>query len=198
MLVGLNRSAFADRGGFGYTRPMRPAALFVLLAACQEEIDIPYQGAGEHRVGAALFREDGQRLLDPAGAMVAERLYTPPVSDGTHLCAADEGKDGMGQLRCWDAELRERTLSVGDRPDRIALGEGHVAWVASSDGLPKIFVAPLDGSADPRILTNVGLRHVPAKPPVGFVPPPLRQTLRFDGDWLRWDTAEGPRSVKWR
>jgi hypothetical protein len=87
---------------------------------------------------------------------------------------------------------------VGSRPGRLALGDGVLAWVASGEGLPRVHVAPVDGASPPRALTNVGLQYVPGHRPDGFVPPPLRDTLRFDGAWLRWDSAEGPQEVRWR
>jgi len=161
-------------------------------------IDLPYQGSGSLPLGIQTLQLQGQRLLSPTGAVLADRLYTAAVSDGQHLCAADEGLDGLGQLRCWNVQLHAITLTVGGRPGRLTLNQGMVAWVASPHGLPQVFVSSVTGSSPPRALTNVGLQRQPGQAPAGFVPPPLGSTLRFDGDWLRWTTAEGPRAVRWR
>lgn len=170
----------------------------LLLIACQPEVDIPYQGDDALTLGAHAIRVDGQRVLTTDGQLLADHVYTPPVASTTHLCAADEATDGLGQLRCWDADLHPIQLAVGGRPGRLAIRDGMVAWVASPEGLPQVFVAPIDGSAPPRALTNVGLKRVLGQAPEGWVPPPLRQSLHFDGDYLRWDAPEGPQSVKWR
>ena len=179
---------------------MLPALLLASAAAgpVPGETDIPYQGDATWVVGAHTLRVEGQRLLGPEGRLLASRLTGPPVADTHHLCAADEGLDGLGQLRCWDGSLQAVTLVVGGRPGRLALGGAMLGWVASPEGLPQVFVAPVDGSAAPRALTNVGLTRVPGRAPEGFVPPPLGASLRFDGDLLRWDTPEGPREVRWR
>jgi hypothetical protein len=162
------------------------------------DIDIPYAGSGTLALGGAELTLQGRTILRPDGAVLTEKLYTAPVADGAHLCAADEGADGLGRLRCWNTSLQPVTLQIGGRPGRLAIGPGWLAWVASPAGLPQVFVAPANASAPPRALTNVGLDYTPGRAPEGFVPPPLRSSLRFDGDFLRWDTAEGPRSVRWR
>jgi hypothetical protein len=90
------------------------------------------------------------------------------------------------------------TIATGGRPGRLALHDGMVAYVASPQGFPSVRVAPADGSAPPRALTNVDLKRVPGQAPAGFVPPPLRDTLRFDGPLLRWQSAEGAQAVAWR
>ena len=159
---------------------------------------MPYRGSGTLPLGGAQLALRGKVLYRPDGQVLVDKLYTAPVSDGAHVCAADEGADGLGRLRCWDAALQPVTIQVGGRPGRLALGPGAVAWVASPAGLPQVFVAPVRGAAPPRPLTNQGLQRVPGRAPDGFVAPPLRNSLRFDGDVLRWDTAEGPRSVGWR
>ena len=162
------------------------------------ESDRPYAGSGSLELGGQRLRLDGQRLLLPDGRPLVEGLLGDPVSDGAHLCAADEGGDGRGRLRCWDTGLRAVTLAMGGRPGRLALDQDMLAWVASPTGLPQVTVAPVDGSAPARALTNVDLQRVPGRAPDGFVPPPLGRSLRFDGDRLRWDTPDGARELRWR
>lgn len=179
------------------------AAVPAVLAA--PETDIPYMGSGTVTVGDHALRLDGSRLLTGAGEVLVDRLYTPPVGDGAWLCAADDNTDGLGRLRCWDGQLRAVTLATGGRPGRLAIQPGGqaggtvmVAWVASPRGLPQVFTGSADGRIAPRALTNADLRYTPGQAPEGFVPPPLGQTLRFDGDWLRWEAPDGPRAVMWR
>ena len=161
------------------------------------ESDIPYAGAQTLRVGTVTLRVEGTRLLGP-GATLTERLYTDPVADSTHVCAADDGTNGTGRLRCWNADLKPTTLFEGGRPDRLAMHGDHVAWVASPGGLPQVYIGWADAHAAPRALTNVDLKRVPGRAPEGFVPPPLGRTLRFEGDWLRWETPDGTRRVGWQ
>ena len=162
------------------------------------ETDIAYQGSGELPLGSLRLRLNGTQLLRPDGEILVDRLYSPPVGNGAWLCAADEGTRGLGRLRCWDSELHPVTLAVGGRPGRLAIQTDMVAWVASPEGLPQLFIASLDGRIPARALNNVGLQREPGRAPEGFVPPPLGQTLRFDGDWLRWESPDGPHSVRWQ
>ena len=172
-------------------------------------MDSVYDGAALIPMGTLTLHLDGQRIFAPDGRVVVEGLVSAPVWDGAHLCAADEGYGGpapgqpaalvgVGRLRCWNALLEPVTLALGGRPGRLALAGAHVAWVASPAGLPQVHVAAVDGSVAPRALTNVGLKRVPGRAPVGFIPPPLGESLRFDAEFLRWDTPEGPREVRWR
>ncbi len=178
------------------------------------ETDRPYAGSGTLRLGAASLRLEGRRILAPDGTVLVDRLLGPPVGRDDVLCESDEGDVGLGRLRCWNARREAVTLATGGRPSRLALGRTHLAWVASPGGVPQVFVAPLDGSAAARPLTNVAivtargeaLRRGAGPPPPqtlghapeGFVPPPLRQSLRFDGDRLRWEAQDGPHEVRWR
>ena len=178
------------------------------------ETDRPYAGHGTLTLGAETLTLNGQRIVDTRGRVLVDRLLGPPVSRADVLCASDEGADGLGQLRCWNARREPVTLAVGGRPSRLALGATHLAWVASPGGIPQVFVAPLDGHAAPRGLTNVAIVAArgealrrgagppppanPGKAPAGFVPPPLRQSLRFHGDVLRWEAQDGPHEARWR
>lgn len=166
--------------------------------ALPPETDATFSGFATYPLGGSTVLLDGRALYAADGRLLANELLCAPKGDGSFLCAADEGHDGLGQLRCWDSALREVLLAAGGRPSRLALQAGNVAWVASPTGLPQVFVASTDGKVAPRALTNVGLQRVPGRAPAGFVPPPLRDTLRFDGDRLRWETQDGPREVRWR
>ncbi len=200
----------------GVRRLLPLALLLCAMPARAEptETDRPYAGHGALTLGAETLTLNGRRIVDARGSVLVDRLLGPPVSRADVLCAADEGADGLGQLRCWNARREPVTLAVGGRPSRLALGGTHLAWVASPGGIPQVFVAPLDGHAAPRSLTNVAvvaargeaLRRAagppppptPGKAPPGFVPPPLRQSLRFDGDMLRWEAQDGHHEARWR
>jgi hypothetical protein len=164
--------------------------------ALPAEVDLPFQGSGTWRVGEGTFRLQG-RVLKRGDAILAERVYALPVADAQALCAVDEGRDGLGVLRCWDNAGRAVTLMTAGHPDRLAITQGHVAWVASAGSLPHVFVAPYDGRSAPRMVTNAGIVYVPGRRPEGFVPPPLGDSLRFDGPWLRWTSPEGAHQVRW-
>ncbi len=172
--------------------------VLLALAGAAPESDVRYSGSGTVQLGSQTLRMDQQSIRLPTGEVLVDGLFGPPVSDGKTLCAADETSNGLGRLRCWDQSLHPTTLATGGRPGRLALGGEWLAWVASPTGLPQIFVAPINGSQAARVLTNVDLVYIPGQAPAGFVAPPLRQTLRFDGDYLRWESAEGPKSVRWR
>ncbi len=166
--------------------------------ALPPETDVTFSRFATLPLGRSTVLLDGRALYAADGRLLADDLLSAPKGDGTFVCAADEGHDGLGQLRCWDGALREALLATGGRPSRLSLHAGNVAWVASPAGVPQVFVASADGKVAPRALTNVGLQRVPGRAPAGFVPPPLRDTLRFEGDFLRWDTQGGPREVRWR
>jgi hypothetical protein len=173
-------------------------ALLFATAPLPAETDRAYAGSGTLLLGDQRLRLDGVAVLRPDGSTLVDALTGAPVADGEHLCAADEGEGGVGRLRCWSADGPVVTIATGGRPGRLALHDGMVAYVASPQGFPSVRVAPVDGSAPPRALTNVDLKRVPGQAPAGFVPPPLRDTLRFDGPLLRWQSAEGAQAVAWR
>ena len=93
---------------------------------------------------------------------------------------------------------------VADRggPDRLALSpDGDVAYWASSDGLPVLFVAsPCANGCVPRAVANAGLVPGKGAPPAGFVAPPVHEgEMRFDGAALRWTGPDGvERRLQWR
>lgn len=92
-----------------------------------------------------------------------------------------------------------RVLVEVGHPDRatIAPDGSSVAYVASLDGMPAVWVVPFDGGA-PRPLTNEGLVRVPGEAPQGFVPPPVEASIAFDADELVWFSSAGEHRVAWR
>ena len=101
----------------------------------------------------------------------------------------------------WLTQGDERWLhSDRGAPDRVALSTdgAHVAWFASHDGLPTLFVSPARPGAEPRQLTHHQVGSAKGGPPPGFVPPPVHEgELRFDGDGLRWPSPRGPQAIRW-
>lgn len=167
-----------------------------------EGVDLAWSGQGGLRVGAVPLALEGTTLLGPERIALATGLYEAPVVNDATLCTVGDSANGNGTLQCWSAEGGTLgppvTVASGGRPDRVAVDGSVVAWVASPDGLPQVFVGDTLGRSPPRPLTNVELTRPAGGPPAGFVPPPHRDTLHFDGDRLRWQTADGPREVSWR
>lgn len=91
-------------------------------------------------------------------------------------------------------------LEDGWNPDRPALApDGTVAFVSGRTGIASIWTVRR-GEA-PAQVTNVGLegaKRRPGQPPPGFVPPPVDDSLAFDGDVLRWSGPDGPHLARWR
>ncbi len=167
-----------------------------------EGTDHAWSGQGGLRGGGVSLAMEGTTLFGPERIALATGLYEAPVVNDATLCAVGDIPDGKGALQCWSAEGgslgQPVTVVSGGRPDRVAVADTAVAWVASPDGLPQVFVGDTLGRSPPRPLTNVGLARPAGGPPPGFVPPPHRDTLHFDGDRLRWQTADGAREVSWR
>lgn len=114
-------------------------------------------------------------LVLPAAEGVRVELVEPPV--GTAVFVDDRELVGLAY-----------------RPDRLATAQGHLAFVSSITGLASVWVVPLDGSSEPRQLTNVALR----KDRSDFVAPPAHPP-RFRGAFLLWrDGAGGMHRVRWR
>ena len=128
--------------------------------------------------GAAVLHYEGTVL-----PLSTELLEPPAVSEDGRRVALVRRDAGLVSA----IELLEngqvRRLTDEGAPDRVALSpEGqHIAWVASPQGLPSVFVAPWDG--EPVQLTNVDLP--PGSPPPGFVDPP-RSAPAFDGRFVVW------------
>jgi hypothetical protein len=140
--------------------------LLALLLACTSPP--PREGGGGAPVGHELAR------VQAAGVSV----WVERVADGTVLWV-DDGREVVPRIR-------------HGAPDRPALDPSGqwLAYVASADGLPAVFVAPVAGGPS-RQLTNEALVRRKGSPPEGFVPPPVTgDGLRFVGDELRWE-AEG-------
>jgi hypothetical protein len=91
-----------------------------------------------------------------------------------------DGRPEAALLACAPPEPCH-TLAQDVSPDRVA----------SADGLPAVLVAPFDGGPAVQ-LTNRGLARPDGGPPLGFVPPPHLEPLRFDDGALTWDSADGP------
>lgn len=102
---------------------------------------------------------------------------------GTALSVVEKGADG------WSAP---RILVAEGTPDRVAISPdgSKIAYVAPAYGIASIWIIPFEGG-NPLQLTNVGVRRDGPGRPDGFVPPPHRGPLRFDGDRLVWESPEG-------
>ncbi len=183
--------------------PAAPAAARVSApGGFPAETDRAYAGDHPLEVGGVRVRVEGRVLRGPDGSVLAAGLVEAPVVSGDAMCAASEGATGEGALGCWravGADLEPSPLRVvGGRPDRLALAGAQVAWTASPDGLPQVFCGTLDGLAVAR--TNVDLpRAVPGVarggPPEGYVPPPQRGPLRWEGTQVVWTSPRGPEAV---
>ncbi len=83
-----------------------------------------------------------------------------------------------------------------DRPAISGDGE-RVAFVSGKTGLASIWVVPFAGG-EPVQVTNVGVarRKGERGAPEGFVPPPVDDSLRFEGNALVWTAPDGPRRAE--
>jgi hypothetical protein len=100
----------------------------------------------------------------------------------------------------WESEVRIVGRANPDRPAIDPQGEA-VAFVSGVSGLASIYVVPFDGSTDPVQLTNAGMegmRRSPGDPPVGWLAPPIDDSLAFEGDFLTWNGPTAPHTVRWR
>lgn len=172
------------------------------VADVATEVDVPWSAEGRVFVGGVALELSGTTLVGPDGRALTTSMYEALAVDGDTVCAASEGGSQDGLLQCWHcsagAAPHSMMITTGGRPDRVAVAGDHVAWVASPSGLPQVFVADTRGSTPVRALTNMGLQRGLGEPPAGFVPPPHRGRLRFDGDTLRWSAPDGEREVRWR
>jgi len=143
----------------------------------------------------------GQGLVQSArglaldGRMIVQDPLGPVVIDarGARFVVAErlDGGPASRLLACAPPAPCRVVVDQGS-PDRAAIAPDgqQIAWVASVDGLPAVFVAPFDGGA-PTQLTNVGLSPGVGGPPNGFVEPPHGDPLRFEGGALAWDAPGG-------
>jgi hypothetical protein len=123
------------------------------------------------------------RPVSPVVRMGERSVWSERVGDGpsTRLVASEGPQTRV---------LLERP---GWSPDRPALSpDGQwVAFVYAPAGLASLGLLPFEGG-EPRQLTNVGLelhKRRPGEPPLGFVPVPADDSLRFEGDRLVWSTG---------
>lgn len=136
-------------------------------------------------IGIEKFDGDGDR-----------KVFTRRVGHEftTELVVA-ESVDGV-----WTEEIRLFGAPMPDRPAISDDGE-TIAFTSGISGLASVWVMPFEGGVDPVQLTNVGLhlkKRSPGAPPEGFVPPPIDDSLAFDGDDLEWNGPDGAHSVRWR
>jgi hypothetical protein len=190
-----------ERGAL-HVRTEAPDGAGARLADVEPETDVPWRAAGRLFVGGVELELSGTTLFRPDRSALATSLYEAPAVDGDTLCAASEGGSGDGLLQCWHVSAgatgQPMVITTGGRPDRVAVAGENVAWVASPQGLPQVFVRDTRGATPSRALTNMGLQVGGGGPPAGFVPPPHRGRLRFDGDTLRWSAPDGEGEVRWR
>ena len=153
--------------------------------------------------GALLQLRDGTlRMVDGEGEWtLADRVIGPVAldDDGDRLAYCRRG-DGvaLSSIEVWEhrrggAWTGPRVLAGGDRPALSPDGE-TVAFVSGHTGIASVWVMPFAGG-EPIQLTNRDLTRIPGQAPEGFVPPPHRGPLRFDGDRLVWESPDGGQEV---
>lgn len=144
--------------------------------------------------GAEGLAVDGRVVVDdPLGPVAVDRRAARFV-----VAARVDGGPDSRVLAC-APPAPCRAITDGGSPDRVAISpDGQlVAWVASVDGLPAVFVAPFDRGPATQ-LTNVGLEPASEGPPVGFVAPPHLGPPRFEAGALAWESPDGPIAVELR
>lgn len=100
----------------------------------------------------------------------------------------------------WSERVLISGVTMPERPAISPDGE-TIAFTSGISGLASIWVMPFVGGADPVQITNVGLqlkKRAPGQPPPGFLPPPIDESLRFEGDDLLWNGPDGPQVARWR
>jgi len=118
----------------------------------------------------------------------------PGHSATTELVVAEQIDGG------WNEEVRISGAAMPERPAISPDGE-TIAFTSGVSGLASVWIMPFEGGVDPVQLTNVGVhlkKRSPGVPPEGFVPPPVDDSLAFDGDELEWNGPDGPHSARWR
>ncbi|MCA9494232.1 MAG: hypothetical protein KC621_30100 [Myxococcales bacterium] len=165
--------------------------MWALLLACAPEVGDPPVTPPElpSRVSA--------EAVDTAPERIS---VTRTSATGRSVVAGWEPEALGSRLLAVEADGRSRTLvDASWNADRPALSEDGalVAFVSGRSGIASVWVVPFEGG-EPRQLTNVGMRRVKGQPgaPEGFVPPPVDDSLRFDGDALVWSGPERAHRVE--
>jgi dipeptidyl aminopeptidase/acylaminoacyl peptidase len=156
---------------------MTCAAFGLAAGGCPEGVPQVPPGAGAVArgvVGRPAVSADGSRFafVRESSRELRTEILAVELSDGA-----------------WSAP---RLLADEGTPDLVSISpDGRlVAFVAGAGGIASVFVVPFDGGA-PVQLTNVGLRREGEGPPPAFVPIPLRDPPRFEGDRLVWTARDG-------
>jgi len=180
---------------------------FVILGACSgapapvsfERDGAPVAAAGTWTLedGSVLTRDGGH--LDHGDLAVRELVEGPVVSTDAAAFVYTERAPGVSSrlIGHWhDGEWHRRELAPGHaHADRVAVGDGTVAFVSGKSGLASVYVVGLR-AGEPVQLTNVGLKgHKGGGPPVGFVAPPHAAPLRVVGGDVVWDSPDGRERV---
>lgn len=155
---------------------------------------------GTWSVSAGTLAQDGEGLVlnTPDGPQVLARevLESPVLSASGDRFAFVHRDDGhtvsVLTLGEWD-----RTWPAVDEgsPDRVAMSpDGEwVAFCSGLTGVASVYAMPFEG--EPVQLTNVGLDWTPGVEPQGFVAPPHRGPLRFEGRRIVWTSPQGEHAV---
>ncbi|MES2644065.1 MAG: hypothetical protein V4850_31555 [Myxococcota bacterium] len=184
---------------FACASPSAPVA--PVSTASSAEGDRPFAGTGTWDLeGRAITLTAGTLYAD--GLPILAHVYGDPVAGEKVLWVpADpgEGDGGIYAVRIHDGEALVMPLLTTGRPDRLALSPdgATLVYVGGHSGIASVWAVPTVAGA-PRQLTNVGVLPTPGGAPEGFVPPPERGPVRFDGARIVW-TAEGAeRTATWR
>lgn len=155
-------------------------------------------GRREARVhtGGDLWVRDGREIFVASG-VVAEIAWAP---DGEAVVVpADTGFGAdllVARAPDWAPEPLIAWHGAEDRPLWSPDGE-RLAFVASTDGLPSVWVLDIATGATTR-LTNEGVaaNKRPGRAPDGFVPPPDGQRFEWTATGLLWTADQAVWTVE--